>query len=81
MVDIDKKITDQINALGLPDETKHKIAAIIKESDKAGLRSFSEKIITEIGFAGKVALIPQDKLDYLKSNIKAMIKIETGGKD
>ncbi len=71
------KTLEKLNALGLPEETKNKIEALINESNNACLRSFSDKVIAEIGFAGKVALIPSDKLDYLKSNIKAMVKIES----
>ncbi|MBI4095897.1 MAG: hypothetical protein HY438_03495 [DPANN group archaeon] len=71
-----RELLEKLNSLGLPEETKAKIVALINESNNACLHNFSDKVIAEIGFAGKIALIPSDKIDYLKSNIKAMVKIE-----
>ncbi len=76
MPSLDKKTLEKINSLNLPQDILSKITAIICYSNKTNVREFTDKIIAEISFAGKVALIPQEKLEYLKSNIKAMTKIE-----
>ncbi len=62
---------EKLKSLGLPSDTTDKVEVIVKDA----VREFSERVVREVGFAGKIALVPQDKIEYLQSNIRALAKI------
>lgn len=67
---------EKLKSLGLPSDTTDKVEAIVKDA----VREFSERVVREVGFAAKIALVPQDKYEYLQSNIRALTKVLLEGK-
>jgi hypothetical protein len=77
---MDTKIAEKLNALNLPKEVSDVVAAIVAESSAQAIQDFSDRVVKEVGFAGKIALVPQDKYEYLQSNIRALTKVLLEGK-
>ena len=67
---------EKLKSLNLPSEMAGKVEEVVRDA----VREFSERAVREIGFAGKIALVPQDKYEYIQSNIRALTKVLLEGK-
>ncbi len=67
---------EKLKSLNLPSQQEAEAEAIVK----GAVREFSERVVREIGFAGKIALVPQEKYEYIQSNIRALTKVLVGEK-